>query len=886
MAMFTLLRHMTARVRAFFGKGALDQDFHQEWSSHLQMLSDDNVERGMSPDEARRAAHIRLGAGASIQDRHRAARGLPLLDIALQDVRFGVRQLLKHRGFAGSAIFVLALGIAANVAILAFVDAALIKPLPYGDPSRLVTVFSSRPDASQGQAKSLVSYLNFREWRERNRGFSAMAAFDVRPGFTLTTAEGPERVPGLRVTSGFFQTLGVNPVLGRDFQRNEEGPSAPPTVVLSYRAWQNRFEGAASALGRTVTLQGEPHVVIGVLPADFHFPMAAHAEFWAPIRGPQPCWQNRGCRSLETVARLADGVSVGTARERSNGVIQQLREEYRDSNPEAATVVPLADVIFREVRPVMRMLWIGAALLLAIACINVASLLLARSDSRTREIAVRNALGASSSRLVGQFAIEAVTLMTISCLCGLALASVAMRLLNGLLTTDMLSRMPYLQGVELNGRLVVFAVAISTVAALAFTLTPMIRLSAARRVDALKENARGSAGLTWRRLGRSLVVAELAITVMLLVSAGLLGQSLYRLLHVDIGFDTHQLTLVNIGLARPPAPGPGGEPPGALAQRIAQRVAAVPGVEAVGYADLLPLGPGLAPTSGFQVPGRPPETVTEDHPVRRVGGDYFEALRATLEDGRYFTADEIALRRDVAIINHTARTRYFPDDNPIGKQIVIGAPPARTIVGIVADIKDGPLETPQIPAAYIPFDQVGFGLLVRTAQPEQQIIPSLAAAVRDVRRDLVFQGAMTMDERMRSSQSASMKRVSASLIAGFAVTALVLSLVGLYGVITYSVGQRTREIGVRMALGAARQAVYLSVVREAGLMVATGVALGIAGAMAGATLMRSLLFNIQSWDIPTLLGAAALLAIPAMVASFLPARRAASTSPIEVLCSE
>lgn len=396
--------------------------------------------------------------------------------------------------------------------------------------------------------------------------------------------------------------------------------------------------------------------------------------------------------------------------------------------------------------------------------------------------------------------------------------------------------------------------------------------------------------MTWQRLGRSLVVAELAIAVILLVSAGLLSQSIYRLLHVDTGFNTRQLAMVMVSpISGRPRTGDSmvsnenREQPGALARQVAQRVAALPGVQAVGYADLLPLGVGLAPSSGFQVPGRAAEGVIEDHPVRRIGAGYFRALQATLLEGRFFTEEEVALRRDVVIINETATKRYFPGEDAMGKKIVIGAPPARLIMGVVADIKDGPLETPPHPAAYIPFDQESFGLVVRTSQPEPSIIPSLAGAIREVRPDLLVQGAMTMTERMNLLPSASIKRASAWLVGGFAATALVLSLVGLYGVVAYSVGQRTREIGVRMALGAQPRSVYQLVVGEAARMVVAGTGLGMICAVAAATLMRHLLFGIRAWDAPTLAAAAAVLVVPALLASFLPARHAASVNPIEVL---
>lgn len=478
------------------------------------------------------------------------------LEHGIQDLRFSVRQLLKHPAFAVTAIVMLALGLAANVAIFGFVDAALIEPLPYRDPSRLVTAFGTRPESAQTQRQGGVSYLNLVDWRDRVEpgAFEGMAAYDVRGGFTLTTAAGPERVPGLRVTSGFFRTLGVTPILGREFRRDEEGWSAPPTVILSHGAWQTRFGARPDVLGQTVTLQGQPHVVIGVLPPDLHFPMSAHADFWATIRGPQACWEVRSCQSLVAIARLAGGASAQSARANLDAIMQQLRREHGVRGPETAVLTPLREVMLGDVRPVMLMLLSGAGLLLLIAGINVISLLLARSDSRTREIALRGALGASSTRLVLQFATEALVLVTAGGAAGLLLATWGLRLLGSLLSADMISRMPYLANVGMSARLVAFAGAICLAAAAAFTLAPIARTSASRRSAGLKEGSRGSAGTTWRRFGAYLVIAELAVAVVLLAGAGLLGKSLYRLLHVDAGFDLEGVTTVSVSpLPRPSA---------------------------------------------------------------------------------------------------------------------------------------------------------------------------------------------------------------------------------------------------------------------------------------------------------------------------------------------
>jgi len=745
--------------------------------------------------------------------------------------------------------------------------------------------------------------LDFIDWRSRNRGFESIAAYDVRAGVTLTTPSGPQPVPGLRVTSGFFHTLGVTPALGREFLADDEGRSAPPTVVLSYSAWQRRFGGSPDILGRTVTLQSpwlsgaEPHVVIGVLPPDFHFALAEHADFWTTIRGPQACWNVRRCRSLEAAARLAPDVSMPMATAEMTRVIEQLRAEYPDDhrNQEIGKLVPLRDVVLGNVRPMLLMFLGGAALLLVIACMNVVSLLVARSETRTQEIAVRYALGASSARLVMQFATEAFVLAASAGAFGLVLARWGMQFLTSLMSADMISRMPYLEAVGLNVRLVSFACAVSLIAALAFALTPVVRMPIFKTRAGLNESNRTSAGRHWRRLGAHLVVAELAIAVVLLVSAGLLGRSLFRLLRVDPGFNAQGLATVSVTpvsvrtRGADPVTDANEEKPGELARRVAERVVALPGVDAVGYAALLPLGPGLAPSSTFWIRDRAEADQGKvDWPVRRVSAGYFNALQATLLRGRHFTEEEVSSVRPVIIINETAARRYFTSDDPIGHWIAFGsaASPAREIVGIVADIKDGPLETPTHPSAYVPFDQTGFALVIRTRQDERALVPLLAAAVHEIKPDALVGDLGTMAERANRLPSTSLQRSSAWLVGGFAAMAFVLSIVGLYGVVTYSVGQRTREIGVRIALGARRTSVYRLVLGEATWLVGIGTALGLVCALILAMLMRRLLFGVQWWDPLTLVATALVLATSALVASYIPARRAASVSPIEVLRAE
>lgn len=830
-------------------------------------------------------------------------RHTSMIEHWLQDFRFAIRQLARYRGYGAAAVLVPSLGIAASVALFGFVDAAMIKPLPYGEPSRLVTMFGTRADLAAGQSRGGVSYLDFRDWRERTRTFSSIAAYDVRAGFTVTTAAGPEPVPGLRVTSGFFRTLGVTLQLGRDFGPEDEGSAAPPAVIISYGAWQRRFGGSSDVLGKTLTLQSpwlggaEPHVLIGVLPADFHFPLAGHAELWAPIRGAQACWGIRSCRSLEAIGRLADTASLEAATADMTSVVEQLRQEFPDHHrtPEVAKLVPLRDVMLGGVGRVLLMLLAGSLLLLVIACANLASLVLARTDSRAREIAVRGALGASSRRLVLQFATEAGVLATAAGVLGIWLAVLGMQFLGSLLTAEMISRMPYFQGIALNLRVLSFGAAVAAAVGVVLTLTPLARISASSRRSGLEDGSRGTAGTTWRRMGAPLVVAQLAVAVVLLVGAGLLGRSLHRLITVDVGFTMQDLAVLSVS---PGAVGIAGADDtaatrarqgAAVARQIADRVATVPGVQSVGYADLLPLSPGLAPSSSFWVIGRADDQQRqEDWPVRRISPQYFATLKATLLRGRAFTDEEAAAGRPVLIINESAARRYFQDQDPIGQSIAFGGPasPRREIVGIVADIKDGPPETPAHPSGYVPFDQPAFALAVRLSPSRPPPAAAIRSAIREIRPDAVITAPESMTERANRLPSTSLHRSTAWLVAGFAAIACVLSVIGLYGVVAYSVGRRTRELGVRIALGAQPRTLYRLVLGEALWLTCFGIALGSVCAVMAATLIREMLSDVATWDPPTLVGAGAILFVSALAASYVPARRAASVDPVDALRGE
>ena len=894
-----ILRRLRLRLRSLFCRDRLERELNDELTFHLDELARQEIERGRSAEAAASEARRLFGGVAQWQEQCRDMRRVGFVEHRLQDLRFAMRQLARYRGFASAAIVVPALGIAASVAIFGFVDAALIRPMPYTEPSRLVTVFGTRPDIVAARNRGSVSYLDLLDWQTRSRAFSSLAAYDVRAGFLLETATDTEFVPGVRVTSGFFRTLGVTPVLGRAFEANEEGSAASPTVVISYATWQKRFGGTPAVLGQTVTLQSpwlgnaEPHVVIGVLPPGFHFPMTQQAEFWATIRRPQPCWGNRSCRSLESIARLADGTTAQGAAAEMTGMLEQLQREYPDQHrsTEVAKLVSLREVMLGDVGRVLVLLLAGSLLLLIIASANVTSLVLARTDSRAAEIALRHALGATSRRLALQFFTEAMVLAVTAGALGLLLAFLGMSFLSGLLTADMVSRMPYLQEIGLTPRLALFAASVTALVGSVFGLTPLTRISTSETPAGLRDDRR-TVGTTWRRLGAHLVVAQLAVAIVLLVGAGLLGRSLYRLMHVDIGFNAQQLAGLFVNprsmpiSPSDPTAGASTDQPGAVARRIAERVRRLPGVQSVGYADLLPLGVGLAPASTFWVPGRAPELQRpEDWPVRRISADYLATLQATLLRGRYFSEQEVVLARPVMIINESAARRYFPGEEAIGRSIALGGPdsPGREIVGVIADLKDGPPETPSQPSAYVPFNQPVFTLVVRMTQSAPTFVPMVRAAIHEIRPGALIGELETFAERANRLPSTSLNRSTAWLTGAFAAVACVLSVVGLYGVVAYSVGQRTREIGLRVALGASHRLVYRLVMGEALRLAGLGTTVGIIGAVMAARLMRRLLFEVSSSDPLILLGSGLVLVLAALLASYFPARRAASIDPITVL---
>jgi predicted permease len=692
------------------------------------------------------------------------------------------------------------------------------------------------------------------------------------------------------VSDGFFRTLGVQPILGRNFAAGEDLPSAPRHVLLSYAAWQNRYGGSSNVLGQSVTLDGNPNTIIGVLPSSFHFAPTEPTEFWSTLHLSMA--EDRGAHGLSGIARLKDGVAMNAAVANMTSIGEQLARQYpKEDTGRGSTIAPFGEVILGNMRTILLVLLGGASLLLLIACLNVGSLILVRSESRRREIAVRGALGASHLRLLRQFITEGFLLVSIGTVLGLGSALLAGQLLLRMIPVLVLDRMPYLREAGMNAHVIAFACTVAILALLLFSLLPAMRLSLSGKSLSMQaqlaEGGRGSAGTLWRRVGPTLVLVELATAMVLLTGAGLLGKSFYRLLHTDIGFRPEKLAALGVSAS--------GMNYTTDAQNVVfgkslvEQLKSLPGVEKVGICSQLPLGEGFG-SAGVNIVGRPQSKTRYEENGRVVSSNYFATMGTRLLRGRFFTADDSASKPAVMIINQAFARKYFPDQDPLGQRIYNSDPThAMEIVGIVEDLKEGPLDVETRPVMYSAFDQEPenwFYVVVRSTLPEQMLLPTLVAAIHQLDPNIATSDETSMSVRLHDSPAAYLHRSSAWLVGGFAAVALLLSVVGLYGVISYSVSRRTREIGVRMAVGAERASVYLLILKEAGKLTAIGILAGLICSVGAAILMRKLLFGTQAWDAATLAAVAVVLAVSAMLASYLPAHRAASVDPAHALRAE
>ena len=795
-----------------------------------------------------------------------------------QDIRYGVRVLLRRPGFTVVAVIALALGIGANTAIFSVLNAVLLKPLPFAQPERLV--YAEGMSLQSGEKGGSISPPDFRDIRAQNRSFTQFAAMQSA-SYAITGEGEPERATGVRVTANFFDTLGVAPMLGRAFLPEEEQQGRNSVAVLSYGLWQRRFGGDASVVGKTITLSGQPFTVVGVAPQSFQYPRTA--QLWTALALESKDMSVRRFHFLSGIGRLKDGVTIQQAQDEITNITRQLERQYPDSNADygmGLTLLPERTV--GEMRSSLLMLSVAVGLVLLVACANVANLSLARGATRAKEIAVRAALGAGRWRIVRQLLTESVLLALVGGALGLLIAVWGVDVLVSL-SPDTL---PRLKDSAVDLRALGFTLAVSLVTGVLFGLAPALTVSRADLQEALKEGGRGAGEGGGRRLRGALVVAEVALALVLSVGAGLLVKSFVRLTHVETGFNpTHVLTM-QLSLTRAKYPQP--EQRAEFFRQLFERIQALPGVESVGTVSELPLS-GQENDTNFTVEGKTPAAAgsgENNANSRTVSADYFRALGIPLLKGRYFNAQDQKGAPNAVIISDSFARRVFGSEDPIGKRITIdfGDPWPGEIVGVVGSIRHSGLADQPYREMYVPMTQappLGVNLVVRAAGDPVQLTAAIKQQVQTLDRDLPLYNVKSMAQRV--TEAAAQPRFRTLLLGLFAALAVILAAVGIYGVMAYSVTQRTHEIGVRMALGAQTRDIVRLIVRQGMVLGLAGLVIGLVAAFALTRLLDKLLYGVTTHDLAVFVGTPLVLALVALLACYIPARRATKVDPMIAL---
>ena len=803
-----------------------------------------------------------------------------MLSSFLQDLRYGFRNLACNPGFAFVSVLALALGIGANSAIFTVVNSVLLRPLRFEKPDQLVMIRERNLKA--GFPQFSLSPGNYGGFRDQNHSFSGIAAFGGQ-GLNLSGGAEPERLRGSRVTRNFFQVLGNSPALGRTFSAEEMQLGNHRVAILSYGLWQRRFAGSPTALGQTLKLNEELYTVIGVMAADFQFP--ARVDIWTPLAMNQQNWDQRGGHYLGGIGRLKDGVSLSSAQADLNQIAGTAEKQFPNSNSGwDATLIGLQEAVVGKIRPAMLMLTAAVGFVLLIACVNLANLLLSRSAARRREIGIRSSLGAGRGRLVRQLLTESILLSAIGAVAGIALAWMGTRLLVDLSPT----LIPRAKEIALDGRALGFTAAIAVLTGILFGLAPAIHMVRTDLTAALREGGRGNAiGFRRNRLRSVLVISEVALSLVLLTGAGLLMRSFYRLQSMDPGFDPHGVLTFRTNL--PAAKYKNDEAQAAFYRRALDRLRTIPSVSVTGAAQIFPLAGDDYILSFVQV-GKPPVPVGNQPSAAYYASTpgYFTALRIPIKAGRDFTWHDDLTAPPVAIISETMAHRFYPNENPIGQRIQMGngSKPAE-IVGIAGDVRDEGLETKGRAAVYEPAAQIPFNAMyfaVRTEGDPAAVISGVRSAMRELDSELPLDAVGTVDNLVAASLS--QRRFSMLLMAVFAGLALILAMIGIYGVISYSVTQATQEIGIRMALGARRGDVLRMVFGYGGVLMGSGLAAGTAAALAAGRLLATQLFEVRPTDPPTYAAVAFVLLATGMLACAIPAMRAMRVDPLVALRNE
>ena len=809
----------------------------------------------------------------------------------MNDFRYALRQLIKSPGFTLVAIVTLALGIGANSAIFSVIDTVLLRSLPFPNPDRLAMIWASSPQ-HPGENRQVHSYPDYLDFRAQNHTFAAMAAYTTASTI-WGTGENSEDVPGLAATSDIFAVLGTQPLLGRGFSSDDDKPEAAKVVVISYSFWQRRFAGDPKIIGQQVTVAGKAYTVTGVMPRGWKFPIQKdNVDYIAPLlpmfSGQTPDYMmRRGAHFLPVVGRLKPGVDLRTATADVQTIAAQLATQYPDTNAgRTERTVPLQSDLVGDVRPALLVLVAAVALVLLIACANVANLFLARAAGREREIAIRTALGASRFQIVRQLLIETSLLALLGGAAGLFLAWWSADALVAMGPADI----PRLDEIRVNGTVIAFTFAIAFLTSLIFGLIPALQASRPQVEQSLREASRGStSGVRSHRLRFAFVVSQFALSLILLVGAGLLIRSFAELSSVRPGFEARGV--VTFWQALPKARYGESDQQTQFFDKLLTKLTSLPGIEAAGMVSPLPFS-GNDQGRTFTVIGKPAPApgMEPSASLLTTDGAYFHTLRIPLKKGRMFEARDRKDSTPVVIINETFAQKYFPNESPLGQRLDIGGrvaegKPACEIVGVVGTVKHGSLAEDNTPEFYLPFAQNPdryMDLAVRTSQPAPSGLETMIRrAVHEIDAQQFVPVIKPLSEMV--SQTLSQSRFNTGLLAVFAAVAIILAAVGIYGVIAYNVAQRTREIGIRMALGAQRRAMLAMILRQCLTMAAIGIAVGLIGAFAATRLLSALLFGIAATDVATYVSVILLLAAAAFVAGLFPARRAMKVDPVVAL---
>ena len=881
------------RLLTLLRRGRRARDIDDEIAFHLAMRQAEHERDGLAPEIARRTAARQFGNITALKEQTRNMWTFPSFESFVQDLRYALRTLRRAPAFTLVAVLVLAIGIGATTGMFSLVDAMLVRGLPYPQADRLVVLIGNVERAA-GVERRGNSYPDHVDWRARATSFDEMAAYTTL-NTTLQGVDEPEPIPSEAVSPPYFKLLGVSPTHGRVFRPEEDAvPNRDAVVILGDGLWRRRFGADPSIVGRTIQLATRTFTVVGIMPAGFTG-VSDTAQLWIPFAMSGTPLDNRGSRGFQTLARLKAGATLAEARTELDTISRQLAAAYPQTNDKRGVEVsPLADYVLQQLRPIVVALMAAVTLVLLIACANIAGLLIGRSDARQREIAVRTALGAGPGRLLRQLVTESCVLALLGALAGMAVAQIS---LPSLIAASPVA-FPTFVPPQLSLRVLAFGIVIALLSGIILGLAPMMHTRLPRLGDALKTSSRGgSIGMRSQRLRSGLVIVEVALAVVLLAGAGLMIRSIQKLAAIDPGFEAANVLVLNATIPRqtaPPAlPGAAAAAPAPFVTSHADlldRVRAVPGVEAVSLASDTPFGGASAIFYSAEGDATVAAETLPRAYIHRVTPEFFATLRIRLEAGRTFLPSEERPDSPAVIVSHNVTRRFWPNQDPIGKRIKVGAPgsqnPWMTIVGVVDEVKyRGLPENPtRDPDLYLPYlDRASQGVLVRTRVEPSSVASAVRAAIRDGNASIGTFNARTLADLVAQQSSAS--RFTSWLLSVFAATALVLSVVGLYGIMSYLVAQRTREFGIRLALGASRAEIVRRVMRDGTWRVAIGAAVGLAATTGLARLLAGLVYGVGTFDISSLLAVATLVVV-AIVACGIPAVRATRVDPAIALRSE